>query len=149
MCSSDLDANQMVVSDVRQDFRPTTELVISSPAAAPYPRLELPSKARLYMVNVDPDIIRYDGPSIKRRVAAMVERPKVERLCRHVLRGAGRIGAISAADVPALNRMGRREDVAYIPPLMRPQPLDRSRVEPHTVLITTNFTYPQNVASLE
>jgi hypothetical protein len=141
--------NRKILACARADWRPDVELVISSPAAAPYPALRLPSHARLYMVNVDPEIIRYDGPSLKRRVAATADRLKMEWLCRRALRSAGNVGAISAADVTTLNRMGRRTDVTFVPPLMRPQPLDRTNVVPHSVLITTNFTYTQNVTSLE
>lgn len=142
-------ANRILLADLRRTFAPTTELAVSSWAMAAYPGLSLPPGGRLYMVNVDPDIVRYDGPSLKRRLAAAIDRPKVTRLCRLALAGATRVGAISAADVPSLNRIGGRDDVAYVPPLMRPQPLDRSHVVPNTVLITTNFTYSQNVTSLE
>lgn len=143
------EANRILLADVRRTFAPTTELAVSSWAMAAYPSLSLPPGGRLYMVNVDPDIVRYDGPSLKRRLAAAIDRPKVTRLCRLALAGATRVGAISAADVPSLNRIGGRDDVAYVPPLMRPQPLDRSHVVSNTVLITTNFTYSQNVTSLE
>lgn len=144
-----LEENRRLIEDVRRTFHPTTELAISSWALAAYRDFVFPPKARLYMVNVDPDIVRYDGPSLKRRLASMIDRPKVARLCRRGLSSAGSVGAISEVDLPALNRLGRRQDVAYVPPLMRPQPVDRSCVEPNTVLITTNFTYSQNVTSLE
>jgi len=143
------DTNRSVLAQARREWQPTVELAVSSWALAAYPGLSLPADARLYMVNVDPDIVRYDGPSLKRRLAAWVDRPKVDRLCRRALSTAGRVGSISAADLAALNRMGRRDDVVYVPPLMRPQPLDRTAAEPNTVLITTNFTYSQNVTSLE
>jgi hypothetical protein len=143
------EANRILLANLRRTFAPTTELAVSSWAMAAYPSLSPPPGGRLYMVNVDPDIVRYDGPSLKRRLAAAIDRPKVTKLCRMALAGATRVGSISAADVPALNRIGERDDVAYVPPLMRPQPLDRSNVVPDTVLITTNFTYSQNVTSLE
>ena len=143
------EANHVILARIRRDWQPTVELAVSSWALSAYRGLSLPPGVRLYMVNVDPDIVRYDGPSLKRRLAAWVDRPKVGRLCRRALSLAGRVGSISSADVPALNRMGGRSDVAHVPPLMRPQPLDRSSVEPNTVLITTNFTYSQNVTSLE
>lgn len=142
-------SNRGTLDSLRRRFAPDVELVISSWALAPYANLALPSRSRLYMVNVDPDIVRYDGPSLKRRLASVVDRPKVRRLCRRALSMAGRIGAISTADVPELNRLGRRADVTYVPPLMRPRPVDRSKAVPNTVLITTNFTYSQNVTSLE
>jgi hypothetical protein len=100
--------------------------VISSPAAAAYRAFVLPVTTRLYMVNVDPEIIRYDGPSLSRRIATAIDRMKVDRLCRQALASAGRVGAISAADVASLNQIGRRSDVAHVPPLMRPQLVDRS-----------------------
>lgn len=140
--------NRRILAQARQCFQPDTELAISTWALAPYPHLALPLDTRLYMVNVDPDIVRYDGPSMKRRVASLVERPKIDRLCRRALASASLVGAISAADVPALNCMGRRIDVAHVPPPMRPRPIDRSRAEPGSVLVTTNFTYSQNVTSL-
>jgi hypothetical protein len=144
-----VDLNRRILARTRDEWQPDAELVISSPAAAAYPGLTLPQAARLYMVNVDPEIIRYEGPSLRRWIAAAVDRVKVDRLCRRALASAGRVGAISAADVHTLNQMGKRSDVAYVPPLMRPQPVDRSGVVPNSVLITTNFTYSQNVTSLE
>lgn len=143
------EANRIRLADIRRAFVPTTELAISSFALAAYPSLTLPPRGRLYMVNVDPLIVQYDGPSLRRRLAAAIDRPKVANLCRRALAGADRIGSISAADVPVLNGIGGRNDVEYVPPLMRPQPLDRSHVVPGSVLITTNFTYSQNVSSLE
>ena len=141
--------NRRTLAAARRILRPDTELAISTWALAPYPDLALPRDVRLYMVNVDPDIVRYDGPSLKRRIASLVERPKIARLCRRALAQAGRVGSISAADVPALNRMGGRTDVAHVPPLMRPRPVDRTQAEPGRVLVTTNFTYSQNATSLE
>lgn len=143
------EANRTLLADLRSKFAPTTELAVSSWATAAYPNAILAPGARLYMVNVDPDIVRYDGPSLKRKLAAAIDRPKVARLCRRVLAESARIGSISRADVPALNRLGGRDDVAYVPPLMRPRPLERVGVVRDTVLITTNFTYSQNVTSLE
>jgi hypothetical protein len=143
------ESNRATLERARKEWRPTSELVVSSWALAAYQGLTLPAGVRLYMVNVDPDIVRYDGPSLKRKVAAYVDRPKVDRLCRKALSSAARVGSISPVDVAVLNRMGHRGDVEYVPPLMRSQPLDRSGVEPNTVLITTNFTYSQNVTSLE
>jgi len=141
--------NRRTLEARRREFRPTCELAISSWALAPYRDFALPPPVRLYMFNVDPLIVPYYGPSLKRKIASLVERPKVARLCRRAVTMAGRVGAISAADVPELDRMGRRHDVLHVPPLMPPVPLDRSRAEPFTVLITTNFTYPPNVVSLE
>jgi len=141
--------NHVTLERLRETFEPTVELAVSSWALAAYRGQTIPHDARLFMINVDPEIVRYDGPSLKRRLACMIDRPKVARLCRRALAQAGHVGAISAADVPALNRMGGRQDVAYVPPLMRPKPIDRSRTEPHSVLITTNFTYSPNVTSLE
>jgi len=101
------------------------------------------------MMDIDPLIVRYDGPSWKRRLTTGLERPKVDRLCRRALQTAGRVGAISRADVPELNSMGRRHDVRYVPPLMRPHPVHRSQVDPFHVLITTNFSYHPNVDALQ
>jgi hypothetical protein len=142
-------ANHECLDRLRSAFRPTAELAVSSWTLAAYRGLEFPPGVRLFMINVDPEIVRYDGPSLKRRLGCMVDRPKVAGLCRRALAQAGHVGAISAADVRELNRMGERDDVAYVPPLMRPKPIDRSRAEPHSVLITTNFTYSPNVTSLE
>jgi hypothetical protein len=144
-----VETNRLVLERCRAALEPTVELAISTWALAAYRDFALPKDARLYMVNVDPRIVTYFGPSLKRKVATLIDRPKVARLCRRAVTMAGRVGAISAADVADLNRMGRREDVAYVPPLMRPRPLNRSRAEPFSVLITTNFTYPPNVVSLE
>lgn len=141
--------NQATLERLRRAFQPTVELAVSSWMLAAYAGLRLPPNVRLFMINVDPDIVLYDGPSLKRRLACMIDRPKVDRLCRRAVSLAGSVGAISASDVATLNAMGGREDVAYVPPLMRPQPVDRSRAEPNTVLITTNFTYSQNAISLE
>jgi glycosyltransferase involved in cell wall biosynthesis len=144
-----VEENRLILERCRATLEPTVELAISSWALAAYRDFALPKDARLYMVNVDPRIVTYFGPSLKRKVATLLDRPKVTRLCRRALTMAGRVGAISAADVVDLNRIGGREDVAYVPPLMRPRPLDRSQVEPFSVLITTNFAYPPNVVSLE
>ena len=141
--------NQARLQAARRSLAPTAELLISSRAIAAYPRLALPPAARLYMMDIDPRIVRYDGPSMKRRISTALERPKVDRLCRRALTAAGRVGAISQADVPELNRMGRRSDVQYVPPLMRPQPADRRQVDAFRVLITTNFSYHPNVAALQ
>lgn len=141
--------NRQQLEKVRRDFFPTVELVVSSWALAAYPNFSLPPAVRLYMVNVDPDIVVYEGPSLKRKIAALIDRPKVASLCRRALGMAARVGSISEADIPPLNALGRRADVLYVPPLMHPQRLDRSRVRPNTVLITTNFTYSQNVSSLQ
>lgn len=141
-------ANHAIFSDARRRFDPTVELVVSTWGLAAYPGYELPGNACLYMVNVDPVIIRHDGPSLLRRAMARLDRMKVDRLCRRALRSAKRVGAISEADIGELGRMGGRTDVAHVPPLMRPRPLDRSDIVPGTVLVTTNFTYSQNRASL-
>lgn len=141
--------NQATLERLRKTFEPTVELAVSSWTLAAYREQRLTRDALLFMINVDPEIVRYDGPSLKRRIACMIDRPRVSRLCEQALATAARVGAISAADVPALNCMGNRHDVAYVPPLMRPRPVDRSHAQPGTVLITTNFTYSQNVTSLE
>jgi glycosyltransferase involved in cell wall biosynthesis len=139
--------NQRLVRELRARCRPDVELLIASKAAAAFERARLPDGVRVYMMDVDPAIVRYDGPSLKRRLATVIERPKVDRLCRRVLAAAARVGSISPLDVPILNRLGRRGDVTYVPPLMRPRFLERA-VESGRVLITTNFTYPPNVQSL-
>jgi hypothetical protein len=56
---------------------------------------------------------------------------------------------VSPADVGPLNSLGGRGDTVYLPPLMRPKPLDRSAAVPGTVLITTNLAYQPNVTSLD
>ena len=142
-------ANQGVLNAARALCAPTAELLISSRAVAPYPGLAVPRSARLYMMDIDPRIVRYDGPSLKRRLAVAIEYGKVDRLCRRALTAAGRVGAISEADVPELNRMGGRADVRHVPPLMRTKPTDRTAAECFHVLITTNFSYPPNVGALE
>lgn len=144
-----VEENRVILERCRAAFQPTVELAISTWALAAYRDFALPRIARLYMVNVDPRIVTYFGPSLKRRIATLVDRPKVAGLCRRAVTMAGRVGAISEADIAALNRMGRRTDVLHVPPLMQPVPIDRSRAEPFTVLITTNFTYPPNARSLE
>jgi len=141
-------ANAAVLAASRAELCPTAELLISSRAIAAYAGYRLPATTRLYMMDIDPHIVRYDGRSLKRRISAALERPKVDRLCRKALALAGRVGAISQADVPELNRMGRRQDVRYVPPLMRPQPADRRNVDDFHVLITTNFSYHPNVMAL-
>jgi glycosyltransferase involved in cell wall biosynthesis len=142
-------ANHCVLEQARHICGATTELVISSRATAPYPGQAISSNVRLYMMDIDPRIVRYDGPSLKRRITSAIEYPKVDRLCRRSLAAAGRVGAISQADVAELNRMGGRSDVHYVPPLMRPRLTDRSSVDSFHVLITTNFSYPPNIAALE
>jgi glycosyltransferase involved in cell wall biosynthesis len=141
-------ANAAVLTAARGKLCPTAELLISSRAIAAYAGYRLPATTRLYMMDIDPHIVRYDGPSLKRRISAEIERPKVDRLCRKALASAGRVGAISQADVPELNRMGRRHDVLHVPPLMRPQPADRRNVDDFHVLITTNFSYSPNIQAL-
>lgn len=142
-------ANQAALTAARRTIRPTAELLYSSRVIAACAGHRLPATTRLYMVDIDPHIVRYEGPSFKRRISTAFERPKVDRLCRKALAMAGRVGAISQADVAALNRMGRRHDVRYVPPLMRPQPADRRHVDEFHVLITTNFSYQPNVTALQ
>lgn len=141
--------NFSILERARARLSPDAELVVSTWAMAAYRNAELPSTARLYMVNADPDIVRYYGSSLRRKAAAWLERPKIRRLCGIALRKAGRVGAISDADIPVLARLGPRADIRKVPPIMRPMPVCRDQVEPYTVLITTNFTYSQNVASLD
>lgn len=141
-------ANLSLLSDARRLLNPTGEVMISSRVIAACARPTLPGTVRLYMLDIDPRIISYEGPSWPRRVATAIERLKVGKLCRKALALAGRVGAISQADVPELNRMGRRQDVRYVPPLMRPQPADRRNVDDFHVLITTNFSYHPNVTAL-
>jgi len=140
--------NRRLLKAVRDHFRPTVELAVSSWALAAYDGHAFVPATRLYMVNVDPDIVRHDGPPLSRKLACAIDRPKVARLCRQALATASRVGSISERDVPALNRMGGRHDVAHIPPLMRPRFVNRSAVEPFTALITTNYTHSQNATSL-
>ena len=152
-------ANTSILDAIRTSFRPTTELAVSSWALAPYRDQVCPSNARLVMVNVDPDIVRHDGPwlagiwpdtdALVRKLACAIDRPKVRRVCRRALATAARVGAISRADVAPLDRLGGRSDTVHLPPLMRPKPLDRSHAKPGTVLITTNLAYQPNVTSLE
>ena len=142
-------ANHAALEHLRAAFRPATELAVSSWALAMYRGSAFHSGVRLFMDNVDPEIVRYEGPSLKRRLACRVDRPKVDRLCRRALASAGRVGAISAADAAVLTRMSGGREVMQVPPLMRPVELDRSHAMPWTALITTNFTYWQNVTSLE
>lgn len=142
-------ANQAVLEETRRALTPIAELLISSRALAPYRNFALPPRARLYMMDIDPRIVRYDGPSWRRRLVARLEQPKVERLCRKALLTASRVGAISQADVSELNRMGRRHDVRHVSPLMRPRPANRSQAESFHVLITTNFSYHPNVEALQ
>lgn len=142
-------ANQAVLADARRMLNPTTDLLVSSWAIAAFPGHRVPRNARLYMMDIDPHIVRYDGPSWKRRLSTSLERPKVDRLCRKTLTSADRVGAISQADVLELNRMGNRHDVRYVPPLMKPRPANRHRMDESHVLITTNFNYPPNISSLQ
>jgi glycosyltransferase involved in cell wall biosynthesis len=142
-------ANQAILEETRRALAPTAEILISSRALAPYRDFALPLRTRLYMMDIDPRIVRYDGPSWKRRLMTRLEQPKVERLCRKALATAGRVGAISQGDVSELNRMGRRHDVRYVPPLMRPHPANRNQAKSFHVLITTNFSYHPNVEALQ
>lgn len=146
--------NMSRLEAIRAEFQPTVELAVSSWALASYARQLPTANTRLCMVNVDPDIVRHDGPwrdcdAVLRKIACMIDRPKVRRICRRALATAARVGAISPADVAALDRLGSRSDTVYLPPLMRPRPLDRSAAVPGTVLLTTNFAYQPNVTSLE
>jgi len=141
--------NHTAVEEARAACYPTAELLIASRAAAAYRRLTPVSGARLYMMDVDARIVRFAGRSFARKCASCVEAVKIDRLCRRVLARAARVAAISEADVPELNRLGKRSDVRHVPPLMLARPADRSRAEPGHVLITTNFSYAPNVDSLE
>jgi glycosyltransferase involved in cell wall biosynthesis len=143
---------------VRAALRPTVELAVSSWALAAYRGQAFAEGTRLFMVNVDHEIVRQAMPAVLtaqavgkallRKLACAIDRPKVLAISKRALSTAGRVGAISPADVATLNRLGGRSDVAYVPPLMRPWPLDRSGAIPGSVLITTNFTYSPNVESL-
>ena len=151
--------NASMLEAIRTSFRPTVELAVSSWALAVYRGQTFTPGTRLFMVNVDPDIVRHDGPlfalgrfdadAALRKLACLIDRPKVRRVCRQALATAGRVGAVSPADVAPLDRLGSRSDTVYLPPLMRPKPLDRSAAVPSTVLITTNLAYQPNVTSLE
>jgi hypothetical protein len=151
--------NAAVLEAARTSLRPTVELAVSSWALAAYPDQAFAPGTRLFMVNVDPDIVRHDGPwidrgrpdadAIVRKLACAIDRPKVRRICRRALATAARVGAVSPADVAPLDRLGGRDDTAYLPPLMRPRPLDRAAAEPGTVLLTSNFAYQPNVTSLD
>jgi hypothetical protein len=153
------DANMAMLDAIRTAFRPSVELAVSSWALAPYRDQICAPDTRLVMVNVDPDIVRHNGPwlagiwpdsdALVRKLACAIDRPKVRRVCRRALATAARVGAISPADVAPLDHLGGRSDTVYLPPLMRPKPLDRSHAEPGTVLITTNLAYQPNVTSLE
>lgn len=143
---------------VREALRPNVELAVSSWALAAYRGQALPEGSRLFMVNVDHEIVRQAMPAVfsaravgralVRKLACAVDRPKVLALSRRALATAGRVGAISPTDIPTLNAIGGRTDVASVPPLMRPRLLDRSAAVPGSVLITTNFSYSPNVGSL-
>ncbi len=151
--------NAAVLEAARASLQPTVELAVSSWALAAYRDRAFAPGTRLFMVNVDPDIVRHDGPwldrgrpdadAILRKLACAIDRPKVRRICRRAVATAARVGAVSPTDVAPLDRLGGRHDTVYLPPLMRPRPLDRSAVEPGTVLLTSNFAYQPNVTSLE
>lgn len=141
--------NQATLAKAREQAKPTAELLISSRALAPYPTLSALSASRLYMMDIEPRIVRYTGPSARRRLASRIEHPKVLRWCGRALAAAGRVGAISAADVAELNQLGHRSDVRHVPPLLQPRPTLRDRVDAFHVLITTNFSYPPNVIALD
>jgi glycosyltransferase involved in cell wall biosynthesis len=151
--------NASMLEAIRTSFRPTVELAVSSWALAAYRGQAFTPGTRLFMVNVDPDIVRHDGPVLAlgrldadaalRKLACAIDRPKVRRVCRQALTTAARVGAVSPADIAPLDRLGGRSDTVYLPPLMRPKPLDRAAAVPGTVLITTNLGYQPNVTSLE
>lgn len=142
----------------RREINPTIELAVSSWALAAYRGQTLPAGSRLFMVNVDHEIVRHQMPAVLtasalgralvRKMACALDRPKVLAMTRRALATAGRVGAISPADVATLNALGHRADVCYLPPLMKPRPVDRSTVIPGSLLITTNFAYSPNVGSL-
>lgn len=143
---------------VRATMQPTVELAVSSWALAAYRGQAFAEGTRLFMVNVDHEIVRQAMPAVLsaravgkalvRKLACAVDRPKVLAMSRRALATAARVGAISPADVTQLNRLGGRSDVGYLPPLMRPRMLDRSGAVPGSVLVTTNFSYSPNVESL-
>lgn len=151
--------NAAMLEAIRASFQPTVELAVSSWALAAYRGQAFTTGTRLFMVNVDPDIVRHDGAlfhgllpdrdAALRKLACAIDRPKVRRLCRRALATAARVGAVSPADVTPLDRLGGRSDTVYLPPLMRPKPLDRSAAVPGTLLITTNLAYQPNVTSLD
>lgn len=146
-------ANAALLEGLRATFRPTAELAVSSWALAAFRGHSFTPGTRLFMVNVDPDIVRHDGPWLEgdaalRKLACMIDRPKVRRVCRQALATAARVGAVSPADVTPLDRLGGRNDTVYLPPLMRPKPVNRAAVVPGSVLLTTNFAYQPNVVSL-
>ena len=150
--------NEALLEAARARLRPTVELAVSSWALAAYESRAFAPGTRLFMVNVDPDVVRHEGAwfaggrldadALLRKIACAIDRPKVRRICRRALATAARVGAVSPADVAPLDRLGSRRDTVYLPPLMRPRPLDRSAAEPGTVLLTSNFTYSPNVTGL-
>lgn len=143
---------------LRAEFSPTVELAVSSWALAAYRGQAFAEGTRLFMVNVDHEIVRQAMPAVfsaravgralVRKLACAIDRPKVRAMSRRALATAGRVGAISPTDIATLNRLGGRSDVEYLPPLMRPRMLDRSRAVAGSVLVTTNFSYSPNVESL-
>jgi len=143
---------------LRAEFSPTVELAVSSWALAAYRGQAFAEGTRLFMVNVDHEIVRQAMPAVLsaravwkalvRKLACAIDRPKVLATSRRALATAARVGAISPTDVAPLNALGGRSDVVSLPPLMRPRLLNRSEAVPGSVLITTNFSYSPNVDSL-
>jgi hypothetical protein len=85
------DANTSMLEAIRTSFRPTVELAVSSWALAAYRGQAFTPGTRLFMVNVDPDIVRHDAPLFTggwldtdaaiRKLACAIDRPKVRRVC--------------------------------------------------------------------
>lgn len=140
--------NCRCLEDLRRRLEPDCELLISSWALGAYRGSCLPPKARLYMVNVDPEIIRPRDGSFFRKIEAWWERRCVKGLCRKALQGAGAAAAITSKDAAVLGRW-RGAPVEHLPPLMRPKPVERSGARKDVLLITTNYTYDHNRRSLD
>ena len=133
LANSDLDARWLLVSPF---------------AAAYLPNFVSPERVSLYYTNVDGDIIMSVHRGFWRKIEERLERRRVSDFVRKSVRLAGYLGAITQANAAALTTVvGTR--VNYIPPLMAPRFIDRSRLDRDVVLITTNYTYPHNRLSLE
>lgn len=142
------ESNRTLLESQRRVLQPRLEIYVQSWSLAPCRDLAMPSNSLLYLVNVDHHIIRPRSPRLSHRLEATAERWKVCRMLRWAARSAGQLAAITEADRDVLVPLTRRKDMRVLPPLMQPRPVDRSSVQPKTLLITTNFSYSHNRESL-
>lgn len=128
---------------------PNAQWLAISPFALSYVPKQTPStRISLYFTNVDEDIVVAATCSLRQRIEGKLEQIRIQRWVASASRRAGRLAAITPNSAATLSTNLRRP-VTYAQPLMAPKPLNCSQIQRGLALITTNYTYAHNRASME